>query len=233
MSGHRVLVTRSEPGASATAERLAAKGYQPLVEPLFRLEAIPALFPLFDALAFTSLNGVRSFAALSTRRDVPVFCVGGRTAETAREHGFTDVASADSDVEALLKLLLDKLPPAARLLHAGNEDSRGDLAGRLQAAGRQAEFVPTFRAIAVQTPGPLLYDHLFGRPAFDAVLIHSPRGAAILAGFCRQWPARAPIRAAAISDAAAQPLSRLAEQVEVALTPGEDALIDALGRLLA
>ena len=35
MTKARVLVTRSEPGASETAERLSAAGYLPIVEPVF------------------------------------------------------------------------------------------------------------------------------------------------------------------------------------------------------
>src|SRR5690349_4237099 len=112
----RVLVTRSEPGASETAERLAAMGYLPVVEPLFEVEPIPGVIvPAFDALAFTSANGVRVFAKLSPRRDGPVFCVGARTAETARELGFADVTSADGDVGALEQLILASLP-AGRFL---------------------------------------------------------------------------------------------------------------------
>jgi uroporphyrinogen-III synthase len=60
----RVLVTRAEPGASATARSLAAKGYAPVVEPLFALEPITADLPAFDALAFTSAKGVRALASL-------------------------------------------------------------------------------------------------------------------------------------------------------------------------
>jgi uroporphyrinogen-III synthase len=74
----RILVTRSEPGASETATRLEAAGYEAVVEPLFSIVPIDATLPDFDALAFTSANGVRRFAALSPRRDAAVFCVGAR-----------------------------------------------------------------------------------------------------------------------------------------------------------
>src|SRR5690242_5683689 len=101
----RVLVTRAEPGASETGERLRALGYQPIVEPVFAVAPIPVALPAFDALAFTSANGVRVFAKLSPRRDAPVFCVGGRTADAALEAGFSNVRSADGDVAALAELI--------------------------------------------------------------------------------------------------------------------------------
>lgn len=227
----RVLVTRSEPGASETAERLSALGYTPIVEPLFAVEPIAAVLPGFDALAFTSLNGVRTFARLSARRDGPVFCVGDRTANAAREAGFADVQSADGDLGDLVGLIESRLPNPVRLLHTGNEESRGDLAGTLSEKGWQAVFLPTYRAAPVPAPGPLLAVHLAGNAAFDAALIHSPRAAAILAGFLGGAPNSARVDVAAISLAAAQPLQAFAGRVEIAAEPNEAALLKSLERL--
>lgn len=231
MSKPRILVTRSEPGASETAERLTAAGYLPIVEPVFAIEPLPAEIPDFDALAFTSANGARQFAALSSRRDAPVFCVGARTADAAREAGFTNVTSADGDAGALTALIVRKLRKQTRLLHAGNEESRGGLTGQLRGAGYTASFIPIFRAVPVSTPGPALTAHLAGRPAFEAVLIHSPRGAAILAGFATG--SNAPLDIAAISGAAATPLTALARRTEVAAATNEQALLSALARLVS
>jgi uroporphyrinogen-III synthase len=227
----RVLVTRSEPGASETGERLRAASYLPLVEPVFAIEAIPAEVPHFDALAFTSANGVRQFATLSPRRDDPVFCVGARTMGAAREAGFTNVTSADGDADALETLMMRQLPRQSRLLHAGNEESRGDLAGRMRAKGYAASFLAIFRAVPAVAPGPALRAHLAGNQAFDAVLIHSPRGAAILAGFAAG--SHAVLNVVAISDAAAAPLAMLARRTEIAAAPNEQALLSALSRLVS
>lgn len=231
MSPPRVLVTRSEPGASETAARLTAAGYHPIVEPVFGIQPIAAVIPVFDALAFTSANGVREFAKLSARRDVSVFCVGARTAEAAREAGFADVASADGDVEALSALIDEKLPKGSRLLHPGNEEARGDLTGRLRGAGFSAEFLTIFRAVPNPIPGPALQAHLAGRLGFEAVLVHSPRGATILAGFAAG--SAAPLDVAAISAAAAAPLAAVAGRTEIAAHPDEQSLLSALARLVS
>lgn len=231
MSAPRILVTRSEPGASQTAERLKAAGYTPIVEPVFAIEPIETVLPDFDALAFTSANGVREFAKLSSRRDTPVFCVGARTADEALYVGFGNVASADGDVEALGTLIEDRLLRSARILHTGNEEARGDLAGRLRAAGFAAEFVAIFRAAPAPAPGPVLAAHLAGKPGFDAVLIHSPRGAAILAGFANG--SQAALNVAAISAAAVAPLAAVAGRTEIASRPDEPSLLSALARLVS
>ncbi len=226
----RILVTRSEPGASETADRLRAAGYLPIVEPVFAVEPIPVTLPSHDALAFTSANGARISATLSSSRDVPVFAVGARTAEAARMAGFTNVTSADGDVSALADLISASLPPAARLLHAGNEESRGDLAGTLRQAGREAQFLATYRAVLVHGPGPALASHLAGASAFEAVLVHSARGAAILADFLAKGPSR-PVLAAAMSVAVAAPLEHHAQRLEIARSPNENELFAALERL--
>jgi len=228
----RILVTRSEPGASETAGRLRAIGFEVAVEPLFMIAPVEAQVPAFDALAFTSANGARRFAQLSPRRDVPVFCVGARTSEAAREMGFADVASADGDVNALAVLIQKQLRSGARLLHVGNEESRGDLAGQLQAAGWNAAFLPIFRAVPVTAPGPRLAQHLSGQAKFDAVLIHSPRAGAILAELATTSGGGARLPVVAISDAAAAALLPHASAVEIAATPDEPALISALARLV-
>lgn len=230
VSPPRILVTRSEPGASETGGRLRAIGFEVVVEPVFAIAPVEAEVPPFDALAFTSANGVRRFALLSPRRDVPVFCVGDRTAEVARAMGFAEAVSAGGDVNALADLAIRRLPAGAMLLHAGNEESRGDLAGRVQAAGRNAEFLAVFRAIPAASPGPRLAQHLTGAARFDAVLVHSPRAGEILAQQAAGSGARLPV--VAISGAAAAPLLAHASAVEIAATPDEPALISALARLV-
>lgn len=228
-----ILVTRSEPGASETAARLEAAGYKAVVEPLFAIVPVDVTLTDFDALAFTSANGVRRFAALSQRRDAPVFCVGSRTAQAAREAGFANVTSADGDVGALGDLVRARLPAGARLLHAGNEDSRGDLSGRLSSAGVAATFLALFRAEPVAVPGPSLARHLAGDPVLTAILVHSPRAGEILADMIRSAARSAPVDIVAISAAASAPVSGFARQVAIAEAPNEESLFSALAGLVS
>ena len=82
----RVLITRPREDATPLAAELAALGHETLIEPL--LTIVPrrdAEIDLQDvqALVFTSANGARVFAGLSPRRDLPVYAVGGSTAQAA------------------------------------------------------------------------------------------------------------------------------------------------------
>jgi uroporphyrinogen-III synthase len=152
---------------------------------------------------------------------------------SAREAGFADVRSADGDVFAVGDLILAQLPADARLLHAANEGTRGDLAGRLAAAGVAADFVALFRAEPVAGPEPVLARHLAGEPVLAAILIHSPRAGEILADIVRSAANPAPLVIAAISAAAAAPLEGVARRIAIAEAPNETSLISALAGLVS
>lgn len=186
--------------------------------------------PAFDTLAFTSANGVRAFAKLSAQRDVPVWCVGARTAEAAREAGFGDVRSTDGDIGALAAAMISGLPPGAAVLHAANETPAGDLCALLASAGHRGQFTAVYRAAEAVEAGPALADHLSGVQPVAAALVHSPaagRVLARLAGHCGGV-----IDIAAISLNAAAAMGEVARRVEIASHPDEASLLEALVRLL-
>jgi uroporphyrinogen-III synthase len=171
----RVLVTRAEPGASATARRLAAAGHDAVVEPMLIIEPLDAPMPTDDAqaLLFTSAAGVRAFASRSDRRSAPVLCVGEATARAALSFGFSDVRAADGDGAALSEMALASLDPAkGPLAHIAGEDVAFDVAGALRAKGFIVNRITAYRARAATA----LSEGLFARP-LDAVLFHSARAA--------------------------------------------------------
>ncbi|MFN7112196.1 MAG: uroporphyrinogen-III synthase [Brevundimonas sp.] len=223
----RVWITRAEPGASRTAARLRDMGFTPLIQPLLAVEALTPLVPDLDrfaALAFTSRNGVAAFAALTPRRDRPVFAVGDATAQAAREAGFVAVRSASGDLTALARQIAAELSDAA-LLAPQAETPAGDLAAALAAAGARAVSLhplAVYRTVPTAAPPP---------QAFEAVLIHSPRAAQALAAHVP-----APLSAtrlagsviACISPAAAAPLTAAGLTSATARTPDETTLLTTL-----
>ena len=227
----RIWVTRASPGAEATAARLAALGFEALVDPLL---AVRDLSPPIDlagvaALAFTSVNGVAAFARLHADRDRPVFAVGDRTASAAREAGFAEVVSADGDVEALAALIVGR---SARLdgavLHPGALEPAGDLVSPLVAAGLNARRLAVYETL-VRDPSPAT---LAGLDALEVVLLHSPRAARALSELLENRPAPG-LRALCLSAAVAEPLVALVQagglaSVAFAPHPTETALLDLL-----
>lgn len=145
-----ILVTRPEPGASETAAQLVRLGHQPMICPLLEivyLDAPIAIGPDMAALVVTSPSGVRALARLTGGRDLPLYSVGDRTADLARELGFHDVFSAAGDVNALADLIVREPPRGAgRLLHISGQDVAGDLAGLLHPHGIRLDRHIAYRA---------------------------------------------------------------------------------------
>jgi uroporphyrinogen-III synthase len=230
-AAQRVWITRAEPGASATAERVAALGHTPLVAPLLRIEPIEA--PQIDlrgvaALAFTSANGVRAFAAAEPSRALKVFAVGAGTAAAAKAAGFRDVLSADGDVAALARRVAARkleLGDGA-VLHPGAAEPAGDLVGDLNAAGVQARALTLYDSVEV-APDPALLERLAD---IDVVLVQSPRAAKALGLALRRRDA-AHLRVLCQSPAVARPLARAkVREVARAPFPIEAALLNLIAR---
>jgi uroporphyrinogen-III synthase len=227
----RIWVTRASPGAEATAARLEALGLASLVDPLLEVRDLSPAADLAGvaALAFTSVNGVAAFARLDADRDRPVFAVGDRTARAAREAGFSSVTSADGDVEALARLILEQ---AGRLdgavLHPSALEPAGDLITPLVSAGLNARRLAVYETVD-RDPSPTT---LAGLGRLEAVLLHSPRAARVLSRWLAERPAPG-LRALCLSAAVARPLEGAVEAgrlggVTSAPHPNETALLALL-----
>ena len=182
------------------------------------------------ALAFTSANGVRAFAATWAGREWPVFAVGEATAQAARAQGFTRVMSADGDVAALAALIADARP-AGVVLHAGARERADDLEGRLAGLGCAVVTLALYKTIGVERlPAEACEALRAGR--LEAVLLHSPRAAITLAMRLEDRPAveSGRLRIVGLSAACTAPLAGLRlRAVEVAASPTEAALLERLG----
>lgn len=222
----RVWITRAKPGAARTAARLRDMGFEPIVAPLLAIKhltpPVPDLAP-FAALAFTSVNGVAAFSALTPRRDLPVFAIGDATAQAAYDAGFADVRSASGDLHALARLIAGAIADAAVLVPQA-EIPAGDFTAALTAARARnvsIQSLTVYRAIETSAETPTL---------FDAVLIHSPRAGHALAK--RGHDALAHAVLACISPAAAAPLVALGLTPVVAKSPDETSLLMILNAAL-
>ena len=210
MPGRRkkIWITRAQPAADVTADRVRALGHQPLLAPLLEVRNLSNVdidLAGVAAIAFTSANGVRAFAERSGDRDLKVFAVGAATAQAARQAGFRSVLSSEGDVSALARgIAARRSELKGVVLHAGAAELAGDLSGELAQAGIEAR-----RLILYETrPVALSETQLKAVLRANAVLLHSPRAARVLASVLRKNPAPN-LRALAISPAALKPLARI------------------------
>jgi len=223
-----VWITRAEPGATATAERLRALGIEPIVSPLLEVRRLADAAIDLDgvsAIAFTSANAVAAFATLSEARDLRVFAVGDATAAEARAQRFKNVLSARGDVAALASALATRKRelPGCVLYPAAAEPSQ-DLAGALEAVGLKTRQVALYETVAAAPSAEVI-----ARLAeIDGVLVHSGRAAKGLAAFLKTHPAPHMV-AYCLSRQIARSLSRAGlTRVVSAPAPNETALLSLL-----
>lgn len=232
-----ILLTRPEAQSGALAETLRARGWTPLLAPMLTFEALdppPGFHALVEnsaALAFTSANGVRAFAANSPRRDLPVFTVGDATEAAAREAGFSETRSAAGDAEALAGLIAGAGVTGA-VLHIRGRRGGDDLSARLTAAGIGADEAVLYAMRAAEAlPAPAA--SALAADRVDAAAFYSPRTARVFATLA-QMAGLAPLsalRGVAISPAAAQPLADLGlREVVIADRPDGEAMLGAIGQ---
>ena len=236
----RVLVTRPREDAAGLVAALEARGHEVKLEPLHTIVPRaqpdwPAGHERAQALLVTSANGVRAFARLDARRDLPVYAVGDASAAAARDLGFRRVVSAAGDVEDLAALVRRRLDPAVGpLLHPAAGLLTGDLQGALAAAGFVVLRAVLYDALAAEAlSAETLRDINDG--LIDAATFFSPRTAAGFVSLIEAaavTPACRKIAALCLSPAVAAELSGLVwRRVCVAARPEQAALLTALDDL--
>jgi uroporphyrinogen-III synthase len=241
-----ILVTRPEPDNETTAAALRAKGFGVLLAPMLRFE--PVAFQddadaRYGAVIVSSANAIRAIEAHLTSHllALPLFAVGERSAEAARHAGFRDVIVADGNAAALRDLIAASvraktLKKASTLLYLAGADLAGDLAGELGERGFSVVTHTTYRMIAVAKL-PQDAGDAFAANKVEAVLHYSRRSARAFLDAVRV--AGVEISALAIpqcciSDAVASVVRDVgATRVQVARSPDESGLFEALDRALA
>lgn len=205
----RVLVTRAARDAEAFCEMCRVRGLAPIAAPVMEIKTHRKDLDLSGvvAVAFTSVNGVRSFAANNKDRTLPVFAVGPVTAAAAREAGFGSVLVADGDVEALAAAIVESQPRiSGEILHIAGANRAGDLAALLAGHGIVARRETLYAARALPALAPEVVAGLTGAAPIEWVSFFSPRTMRLFLNLVRNAGAQsalANVRAACLSDAVA------------------------------
>jgi uroporphyrinogen-III synthase len=225
----RIVVTRPQADGARTATALEALGHEVLVAPLMRIEPVAAaLAGTWSAIVITSANALQA-AAISEFKSLPVFAVGSRTAEAARQAGFATVSATNGDTKNLVRLIAARYAGAkAPLLYLAGEDRAGDLVAELATRDIRAEMKIVYRAVAEPFP-PVLAAALEAGD-IDAVLHFSRRSAELFIEGAKASGVAGPaedVRHLCLSAQVAEPLAG-ASRIAIASRPEEAALIALL-----
>jgi uroporphyrinogen-III synthase len=229
-----VLVTRPEPGATETAGRLTALGFEPLVMPMTRIVPLDPPPPTndCDAVAVTSPNALRRAPPRLLRHIAgkPLFAVGEATAAAARDRGFA-VEHADGTAAGLAGLIAHRLQAGSRILYLAGTVRTDGFEHALARHGLAVETVEIYDAPEIEH-GKRDLASLRAAPPF-AALVYSRRAGdllAVLAASDLVPGAFDDTVFLCISRKAASPLERIAAgRIEVSAEPTEEALLRLLG----
>ena len=233
----QIIVTRAEPGASETVERLKARGLTASLAPMLSLVELPdSDMPDpsdLSGVVFTSANGVRTYTARRSDRHLPVWCVGPATAQAARNEGFDTVHESAGNAVDLAHFIAARAPsPSLPLLHVANAAAAGTLQEKLKSQGYRTVFAALYEMRpAISLPEQVA--KLLDQNARAIILLHSEKGARAFAALTKAREL-ANCTGVAISERASTPLERSnLSAIYTADTPNEDGLFAALEIALA
>lgn len=225
-----LLLTRPRAGAERFAGAFRARfgaDWPVVFAPLVEISATGEPVPQAEALVFTSEQAVGPVVAAQPAAGRVAYCVGERTAQTARKAGF-EVIVGGGDAAALCALIVAR-HRGGRLLHARGNERAFPVAETLVCAG-----IDTVEAVVYQQkPCVLTAQGQAVLQGAEAVLVplFSPNAGRLFAAAAKG--ARAPLWLAAISPAVRQTCAELTvDRAEIAPEPNASGMLVALERLL-
>jgi len=182
------LLTRPQEDAGKLGKSLKDIGHEVSYSPLLKIEYFdPQKVSLdnFQALVFTSVNGVRAYRKNSENRDIVCYTVGDATAAEAQNLGFKKIHSAAGNVAGLTQLICrDLAPEQGALLHISGKDIAGNLSENLKRQGFSTKNLPLYKAHMINF-FPQDIQGLFRANTITHIPFYSPRTAKAFVGVIR------------------------------------------------
>lgn len=230
----RILLTRPEAPALLLKEKLEARGHQVALAPV--LSIVPAEFSIPEndpgGIVMTSASAAPALTSAGFSKDMPVYTIGGTSAQAARSEGFHNIISADGERASFVDLIAARHDPArGPLLHLAGSHRAGDIVAELQALGLQTSRVRVYEAVAETGLSAHICD-LIENDRIEVALFFSPRSAETFISLAEDnglQDALSGIRALCLSDAVAKAAGPGGwKEITVSGALNEAAMIEAL-----
>lgn len=215
-SGLPLIVTRPDPGGTATVQRARAMDLDARPMPLFQARPLDWAVPDtgdFDALLLTSVQAVRlAGAGLARLAALPVYAVGAATATAAEAAGLRVAMTGEADAQSLLDGMTSN-EASVILWLCGHDRSNFD------AHGASLVPLPCYTVDAVDPPAE--WRAAISGPA--VLLAYSARAAARISALVGE--ARGHLSIVAISARAAEAAGPGWRDIMVAKQPDDAAML--------
>jgi uroporphyrinogen-III synthase len=235
-----VLLTRALEEARRTSVALAREGHEALLSPVLEMEPTGAVWPAgvidgviaTSARAFELLSATPDWPLPEARRLMPLFLVGERTRDAARERGFDGPALAAPDAKRLTEEIGARLKAPSRLVYLAGRDRKTDLEESLSVAGHTIDTVEVYAAQAAESLSDTALAFA-GRGGIGAVLHYSRRSTEIFLKLARNagFDVSRVNHLCISQDAAAPLLEAGIHGVLIAKSPDEEAMFALLNAL--
>ncbi|GFY79956.1 exodeoxyribonuclease III [Trichonephila inaurata madagascariensis] len=128
-----ILLTRPLLDSFNTRNILRKYGYKVFIEPVFTIKYLNPDISAheFDVVISTSKNSVKAFSQICKEDDFPIITVGNSTMQAAKNLGFADIISADSNVDGLISFIKAHYSNAIKFLYIRGQEVSCDLKKRL------------------------------------------------------------------------------------------------------
>lgn len=241
----RILITRPEPSASATAKKLSDVDHEPVIFPMSRrqCEEMPPQDDLYfaSALIFTSANALHCLKKTSLIKDEllnkPVYAVGEKTKQFACDIGFKKILAGTGNGTGLADLIIQdcktgRLKPNADnpLVYLTAEDRTPHLEAKLTENDLQVTPIIIYKMVTDFSYEE--FKNLLDNSAIDVVLFYSQsavrRFFAANAGYERKLFTSLRYGCLSKEIAAAIP-DEFLNQIDIATEPSEHHLLACIG----
>ncbi len=179
-----LLLTRPLEDTMALARRLRHQGvhhsFDLYLQPLLCIKELPSSTSKTSIegkdLIFTSRHGVSFFAKQNPCRMNAVWCVGHKTAQEARKHGFKRITIVKENARSLRELLF-KRDALTDYIHFSGADVSVDFEKELPS--RQCQRILLYESVAAQELRPTI-KKAFNQQCIDVVILFSKKTAVTL-----------------------------------------------------
>ena len=175
-----IVITRPKEDSLYLIENLIKLGHEVTHLPVIKIEKLETKkidLLNYQAVIFTSSNGIRFMNIEKFNSKIKCFCVGRATEFTAKQVGFVNTYTSEGTVDSLIELIIRTLNnKSEKLLYLSSEFISKDLDKDLINAGYSVDRISNYTSILVEEIDKKTLDFFKKKPP-DVIFIYSSKSA--------------------------------------------------------
>ena len=175
-----IIITRPKEDSLYLIENLIKLGHEVTHLPVIKIEKLKTKkidLLNYQAVIFTSSNGIRFMDIEKFNSKIKCFCIGTATELTAKHVGFVNTYTSEGTVDSLIELIIRTLNnKSEKLLYLSSEFISKDLDKDLTNAGYAVDRISNYTSIPVKEIDKKTLDFFEKKPP-DVIFVYSSKSA--------------------------------------------------------